>query len=78
MGIELKTKESGPLQTLFSRTPSRYMLEGAKSGMFRSYSRFDSKRNRRSLYTSFSNSPDSFGFSLQVESLIVKVCAIRK
>lgn len=66
MGIELKTKHGSTLQTLFSRIPSRYCDSGNKNSFFDSHSTYDAKRDRRSLYTSFCNVPDSFGFSLGV------------
>jgi MvaI/BcnI restriction endonuclease family protein len=63
MGIELKTKHTGTgLQTLFSRTPTRYTGAINKSDLFRRYSYRDDKRDRRALYTSFSSSPDTLGF----------------
>lgn len=71
MGIELKTKGGDSLQTLFSRTPSRYVQDSDKTEMFDRNSYFDSKRNRQALYTSFSSSPDSLGFYLKAGSQTV-------
>lgn len=73
MGIELKTKRDKSLQTLFSRTPSRYTQDQDKRGLFERYCYLDSNRNRRALYTSFSSQPDSFGFSLRVEGQVIQV-----
>ena len=74
MGIELKTKSRGTLQTLFSRTPSRYLVDGGKAGFFERFSYEDIKRERRALYTSFSSRPDSLGFFLRAVDGKVEVC----
>ena len=66
MGIELKTKSDSSLQTLFSRTPNRYVEDANKNSMFARHSYHDAKRNREALYTSFNNMPDSLGFYLNV------------
>jgi hypothetical protein len=73
MGIELKTKVGPGLQTLFSRTPSHYLPNGDKRSFFERNCHFDEKRNRRSLYTSFSTNPDLLGFSLQSEPQVIRV-----
>ena len=73
MGIELKTKRDRSLQTLFSRTPTRYVKDGGKAAFFEEHHYFDVKRNRKALYTSFTRSPDSLGFSLRSERSQVKV-----
>ena len=73
MGIELKTKRDRSLQTLFSRTPSRYTQDNDKRGLFERHCYSDSKRNRRALYTSFSSQADSLGFSLRVDGQVVQV-----
>lgn len=78
MGIELKTKAEGSLQTLFSRTPCRYVEDMDKTSMFRRHSYFDKKRNRRALYTSFNNQPDSLGFRLMVQDKVVHVVRGRR
>ena len=67
MGIELKTKHGSTLQTLFSRVPTRYIQGGNKVQFFEQHAFYDAKRNRRALYTSFSSTPDSFGFNLRVD-----------
>jgi len=64
MGIELKTKHGNSLQTLFSRVPSRYLACTDKKQLVKEFGYFDGKRKRRSLYTSFNNTPDSLGFYL--------------
>ncbi len=66
MGIELKTKSDSSLQTLFSRTPTRYVEDANKKEMFARHSYEDEKRDRKALYTSFNTSPDSLGFHLNV------------
>jgi hypothetical protein len=66
MGIELKTKSDPSLQTLFSRTPTRYVEDANKKEMFARHSYKDEKRDRKALYTSFNASPDSLGFHLKV------------
>ncbi len=73
MGIELKTKHGNSLQTLFSRVPSRYIACKNKDELLDIFGYHDKKRNRRALYTSFNNTPDSLGFSLKpmVNRLIV-------
>jgi MvaI/BcnI restriction endonuclease family len=72
MGIELKTKIDGSLQTLFSRTPSRFVQDPDKRTMFERHSYVD-QRNRRALYTSFSAKRDSLGFHLAVADQVVRV-----
>lgn len=64
MGIELKTKRDKTLQTLFSRVPSRFTGCTDKRDLLDKYGYDDIKRNRRALYTSFCNQPDSLGFYL--------------
>ncbi len=64
MGIELKTKSDKTLQTLFSRVPSKYTGCSDKMDLLDRYGYEDAKRNRKALYTSFCNTPDSFGFYL--------------
>lgn len=73
MGIELKTKRDKSLQTLFSRVPSRYVQVQDKKGLFERHHYLDTKRERRALYTSFSSSPDSLGFSLRVDGQVIEV-----
>ncbi len=73
MGIELKTKHGSSLQTLFSRTPCRYVQDDDRQGFFERHSYYDPKRNRRALYTSFGSTPDSLGFSLRPEDEVVQV-----
>lgn len=73
MGIELKTKSGGELQTLFSRTPSRFVEDSDKAGMFNRHCYYDKQRNRRALYTSFSKDPDTLGFRLDVNDQVVRV-----
>jgi hypothetical protein len=65
MGIELKTKSDNSLQTLFSRTPSKFIQDIDKTTMFQRHSYRDEKRDRLALYTSFSSVPDSLGFYLK-------------
>lgn len=72
MGIELKSEENGVLQTLFSRTPTKYSQDADKNEMFERYARFDAKRKRHALYTSFSSKPDSYGFSLAVDFPMIR------
>jgi hypothetical protein len=74
MGIELKTKSSiSGLQTLFSRTPSRYLPDNDKKKFFDQHCHIDTKKNHRALYTSFSTKPDAFGFFLQLDNQVVRV-----
>ena len=73
MGIELKTKSDKSLQTLFSRTPSKYLAGENKADFFNLYAYKDEKRKRRALYTSFCSREDSLGFSLSVDNLTVRV-----
>ncbi|MCZ6834473.1 MAG: MvaI/BcnI family restriction endonuclease [Planctomycetota bacterium] len=73
MGIELKSKSDKSMQTLFSRTPSRYTQDDDKKGFFNRHAYDDTKRDRRGLYTSFGCKPDSLGFSLAVKDLVVQV-----
>lgn len=67
MGIELKTKHSKALQTLFSRVPTRYLACKDRNQLVEKFGYFDEKRGRQALYTSFNNSPDSLGFSLEAK-----------
>ena len=64
MGIELKTKYGNTLQTLFSRTPTRYLACRDKNELVEKFGYYDKARKRQALYTSFNNSPDSLGFYL--------------
>lgn len=73
MGIELKTKHGSTLQTLFSRIPTRYCGGGSKAAFFDSHSRYDAKRDRKALYTSFCSEPDSYGFALGVSGHTIVV-----
>jgi hypothetical protein len=73
MGIELKTKSDKSLQTLFSRTPSKFLAGKNKADFFDLYAYQDNKRNRRALYTSFCSREDTLGFSLSVDNLTVSV-----
>lgn len=73
MGIELKTKHDNSLQTLFSRVPTRYTRGYDRSSFFAENASFDSIRERRALYTSFSSQPDSLGFNLKVNNHVVEV-----
>jgi hypothetical protein len=73
MGIELKTKSDGTLQTLFSRTPSRFVEDITKEAMFQRHAYFDRGRNRRALYTSFSKRADSLDFCLSVRDQVIRV-----
>jgi len=66
MGIELKTKHTTSLQTLFSRVPSRYLACSDKNQLVQKFGYDDEKRNRKALYTSFNNVRDSLGFHLVV------------
>jgi hypothetical protein len=72
MGIELKAKSDNTLQTLFSRTPSRFVEDFDKTAMFQRHSYHD-KTGRRALYTSFNNSPDTLGFRLVPDALVIRV-----
>lgn len=73
MGIELKTKSDSSLQTLFSRTPSRFVEDISKEAMFQRHAYFDQRRNRRALYTSFSKTADSLGFCLSLANQVIQV-----
>lgn len=64
MGIELKTKHGDTLQTLFSRTPTRYLACRDKNELVEKFGYYDKARKRQALYTSFNNNPDSLGFYL--------------
>lgn len=78
MGIELKTKRSGGLQTLFSRIPSRYVEYEDKQRLFERYCYFSEGKKRYQLYTSFNNTPDKHGFRLSAAYDAVKVLRDRK
>jgi hypothetical protein len=73
MGIELKTKVDKSLQTLFSRTPTRFILASDKNDFFRQHHYRDEKRNRNALYTSFNSEGDSLGFKLRMRDQTVVV-----
>ena len=70
-GIEIKSKASAKLQTLFSRTPSRYT--GCKSSLHLLETHGYNKGGRLQLYTSMSSKGDSMGFSIQLESEYISV-----
>jgi hypothetical protein len=78
MGIEIKTKSDKSLQTLFSRTPSRYSQKGNEHSFFEENCYIDTKRNRRALYTSFNNTPDSLGFCLKINDEVIQVIKANK
>ena len=67
MGIELKTKYGKTLQTLFSRVPSRYLACRDKRQLIEKFGYYDKQRDRRALYTSFNNNPDSLGFYIKAK-----------
>ena len=73
MGIELKTKHDRSLQTLFSLVPSKYSDCDDKRELLEKHGYHDTNRDRQALYTSFSNSPDSLGFFLEVRSNTIRV-----
>lgn len=68
MGIELKTKHSNTLQTLFSRTPGKYVGCADKSELVTKFGYQDDARNRKALYTSFNSAGDTLGFALSANS----------
>lgn len=72
MGIELKTKSDGSLQTLFSRTPSRFTGVADKKELFSRYSYADINSKQR-LSTSFGSVSDSLGFSMRVSEQVIQV-----
>ncbi|MGC6448789.1 MAG: MvaI/BcnI family restriction endonuclease [Rubripirellula sp.] len=61
-GIEIKTKASANLQTLFSRTPSEYLSCRNSLGLLQEYGY--EKNGRTQLYTSVNSKGDSLGFRL--------------
>ena len=67
MGIELKTKRqtSNTLQTLFSRTPTRYKAVADKTALVMQHGYWDAQRARQALYTSFNSRGDTLGFLLK-------------
>ncbi len=68
MGIELKTKTgSNTLQTLFSRTPTRYIACDDKNQLVTKFGYYDQVRERQALYTSFNSEGDTLGFKLQTD-----------
>lgn len=73
MGIELKTKIDRSLQTLFSRTPSRFIEDSDRRAMFKRYCYFDRKRNRKALHTSFNKESNPLGFRLAADDNVVRV-----
>jgi len=64
-GIELKTKASAKLQTLFSRTPSRHTGCSNNLDLIQSWGYKDKKTGRQQLYTSINCEGDSLGFSIK-------------
>ena len=64
-GIEIKTKATSKLQTLFSRTPSEYLSCGDRLGTLRKYG-YENKDGRTQLYTSVNHDGDSLGFRIVV------------
>jgi len=67
MGIELKTKSSNSLQTLFSRVPTCFTGTASKASLLKDHGYEDQARNRRALYTSFNCETDSLGFQLKTK-----------
>jgi hypothetical protein len=72
MGIELKTKSDDTLQTLFSRTPSRYVGVKDRTELFERYG-YAGRGDRERLSTSFSSVEDKLGFSIWSDSQTIKV-----
>ncbi len=70
-GIEIKTKASAKLQTLFSRTPSRYT--GCANALDVLHTHGYDKKGRRQLYTSMTSKGDSLGFSIQLAEHYISV-----
>lgn len=62
-GIEIKTKATSKLQTLFSRTPSEYLGCGNRLDVLQKYG-YKNKDGRTQLYTSVNHAGDSLGFHL--------------
>jgi len=64
-GIEIKTKASSKLQTLFSRTPSRHTGCSNNLDLLQSWGYNNKKTGRQQLYTSINCNGDSLGFSIK-------------
>jgi len=77
MGIELKTKSDRTMQTLFSRTPSRYTGVVNKAELFEQYS-YSDKDKRRRLSTSFGSAGDQRGFSLHAAAQRIEEALLSK
>ena len=72
-GIELKTKASSKLQTLFSRTPSRHTGCSNNLDLIESWGYQDKKTGRQQLYTSINSEGDSLGFSIRHQNDYIQV-----
>ena len=72
-GIELKTKASAKLQTLFSRTPSRHTGCSNNLDLVQSWGYKDKKTGRQQLYTSINCDGDSLGFSIKHSGNCIQV-----
>ena len=73
MGIELKTKFTKGLQTLFSKVPTQYVGCEDKRGLIEDFGYYDKARERQALYTSINSNGDSLGFSLKCNNDLIRV-----
>ena len=66
LGVEIKTKCGNGLQTLFSKTPTKYLDCIDRKSLIIKHGYYDSVKTRTALYTSFNKIGDTLGFSLLV------------
>jgi hypothetical protein len=73
-GIEIKTKTSNNLLTLFSLAPTSYIGCNDKRELITKFGTNDEKKNRLSLFSTFGTDQNNRGFSLSIEddAIIVK------
>lgn len=72
-GIELKTKVSNTLQTLFSLAPTAYIGCQNKRDLVDKFGIHDEEKNRVSLFSTFGVKQNNRGFSLSIESDVIIV-----
>ena len=72
-GIEIKTKTSNTLQTLFSLAPTSYISCNNKRELITKFGTNDEKKKRLSLFSTFGINQNNRGFSLSIEDNVIIV-----
>jgi len=72
-GIEIKTKTSNNLQTLFSLAPTSYIGCNDKRELITKFGSNDEEKNKISLYSTFGTNRNNRGFNLSIEDGVIIV-----